>query len=136
VKPWILLRVSAGLYALFTLGHSFGALAAPSRGPEEVALFNAMRGLTINVQGFARTHWSFYRGYAQLEIVHLASLAVVCWIVSGMSRVDAREVRPLSAVLFAVSVGIAVLSWTFFFAAPGVISTLAALCLGMATLKS
>ena len=136
MKPWILLRVSAGLYAIFTLGHSFGALAAPSRGPEEDALFIAMRGLTFNIQGFSRSHWSFYRGYGILEIAHLAALAALCWIVGGMSRVDAREVRMLTAVLFGISGLVAVVSWTYFFAGPGVISTLATLCLGLATIKS
>jgi hypothetical protein len=130
----IFLRASAVVYALFALGHTYGAMYADIQtgGLAKQALFTAMRSYTENVQGFTRSYWDFYRGFGFNVSWMLVGFAILSWQLGTLSRTQPSSARPLILTLFAISIPITVLAWTNFFAAPGVLSTLATLLLGAA----
>jgi len=106
MKPWIWLRVAAVLQAVGTILHTLATTNPPSRGPAEQAVFGAMQSFHFMIMGANRSHWDFYRGY-ELSITVIVTILV-------------------SEILLSV------VSWTYFFAGPGTMSVLIALCLGAA----
>jgi hypothetical protein len=132
MKPWIWLRVAAVLQALGTVGHTLASLNSPSRGSEEEAVFNAMRAFHFDVMGSNRSHWDFYKGYELSISVSFLLLAVLIWQLSNMSRTAPRKALPLIVTILIAEILLGVLGWMYFFAAPGVVSILIALCLVMA----
>jgi hypothetical protein len=127
MKPWIWLRVAAGLYAFFTLGHGYGFNFSPSRGVGEEWVFTAMRAYRFDIQGFTRTHWESHRGFGHLLTVLLVLLAALCWQLARLSREHPASARPLALSLLLASTAITALSWAYFFTAPAITASLATL---------
>lgn len=125
--PWA--RALAVVLFLFALGHTLGT-AAPrvTRGAPEAALFAAMQGFQFRVMGFDRSYWAFYRGFALTISVLLFAIAVLAWQVQALARHDARRALPMAVTLLLCCVGLAVLSWLFFFGAPIAFAMLAVAC--------
>ncbi len=87
-----------------------------------------MRGFQFDLMGATRSTWDFYRGYQFSTTVTFVLLVTLLWMLSGMSRRAPVEAKPLMiAQVFNVMIG-----FEFFFAAPGVVGALIALCLGIA----
>ena len=120
------LRALAVLMALFTLGHTLGT-AAPrvTRGAPEAAIFSAMQSLRFPIMGFDRTHWDFYRGFAITGSILMLFMAIVAWQVGDLAKRDPRSAMPLAVTLLLGSIGLLVVCWCFFFAAPIAFSALA-----------
>jgi hypothetical protein len=135
MKPWAWLRIAAVLQALGTVGHNLATLSTkPRHGPQEQAVFDAMRGFQFNMMGSMRSTWDFYRGYQFSTTVNFLLLVVLLWMLSNLSRSAPMEARPLViAILVAQSVNV-VLSWTFFFAGPGLLGSLIASCIAIAVI--
>ncbi len=129
MKPWIWLRIAAVLQALGTVGHNLATLNPPSRGPQEQAMFNAMQAFRCDVMGSNRSHWDFYRGYEFSITVSFLLLVVLIWQLSNLSRTEPRQALPLVVTILVGQILMAVVSWTYFFAGPGVMSVLISLCL-------
>jgi hypothetical protein len=137
MKPWIWLRVAACLQTFFAFGHTAGGIPSKAiRGPQEQALFDAMRGFSFDVMGSTRSHWDFYQGFGLTISVNLAVLAVLMWQLSSLSRTGAAGARRLLITLLLGEILIAVLSWRYFFLAPALTSVLVSLCLGAALITS
>lgn len=132
MKPWIWLRIVSVLLAVFCLGHTLGTLDITARNAEEQVVFNAMRGFRFDIMGSARTHWDFYRGMNLYLSVFLLMLVILTWQLAGLSRTAPGPVRKIVLFLLVGHVGIAALSWMYFFAAPAVLSSAATLCLTVA----
>jgi hypothetical protein len=128
MKSWIWLRAAAVLQALGTLGHTM-ATHSPSRGPEEQAVFDAMRAYHFTVMGASRSHFDFYKGYELSITVLFAVLAVLMWQLGNLSRSEPRHAMPLIVTILICQVLLDVVGWTNFFAGPGVMSILISLCL-------
>jgi hypothetical protein len=124
-------RTLAVILALFAVGHTLGT-AAPhvTRGAAEAGVFRAMQGFRFPIMGFERSYWEFYRGFALTISVQLALMAVIAWQVGSLSRRNPRQALPLGVALLLGCVGIAVISWFFFFGGPIVFSMMAALLAG------
>jgi hypothetical protein len=122
----LLYRISSGLLVLFALGHTIGFRRVDPRwGAANVVV--GMRSVTFPVQGFNRSYWDFFSGFGLFVSVFLVFAALLAWQLASMSRERLSEmgvVRWSFAICFAL---IAVLSWRYFFVAPGVFSTLVAL---------
>ncbi|HEX7929172.1 MAG TPA: hypothetical protein VF678_16370 [bacterium] len=129
MKPVLWLRISAGLYAFFTLGHGYGGNFAPSRGALEETLFAAMRAYRVDIQGFTRSHWEFYRGFNHITTAMLVLMAVLCWQLGSLSKTSPQAARPMVATLVVASGALAVLGWMYFFMAPAITATLATVTL-------
>lgn len=125
--PWA--RTLAVVLFLFALGHTLGT-AAPkvTRGAPEAALFAAMQGFHFRVMGFDRSYWAFYRGFALTISVLLFAMAAVAWQLQPIARHDPRRALPLAVTLLLGCIGLAVLSWLFFFGPPIAFAMLAVAC--------
>jgi len=129
MKPWIWLRVASFLQALGTVGHTMASFDSPSRGPGEEAVFNVMRAYRFKILGLTRSHWDFYQGYELSITVTFAILAVLMWQLSSLSRTAPEHARPLIITVLICEIFMGIIGWEYFFAGPGVMSILIALCL-------
>jgi hypothetical protein len=132
MTPRLLLRLSTGLLTLFLIGHSLGSMAGTSRGAAEDAVVSAMQGYTFDIMGVTRTHWDFYQGLNHYLTAALIVFLLLLLITTRLADRSPHEARPLIWVLAAGQALFAVLSWVFFFPAPAVMTTLAAVFLGWA----
>ena len=131
MRPWIPLRLAAGLMAIFAAGHSVGMLMRWNRGPQEEAVLQAMRSFRFQAMGFERSHWDFYRGLGWFLSLTGVLFVVSLWQVSRLAQSHGRVAAPLIAT-FSIATGVAaLLNWTYFFTAPAVVCTAAALCVGL-----
>ena len=130
----ILLRIASVVFALYTAGHSYGAmLKDPSTGgPAKQAVLAAMRAYHENLQGASRSYWDFYKGFGWLVSCALLLYAILCWQLATLARTQPAIARPLILTLFVISIPMTVLSYTNFFAAPAIFSTVTTLLLGAA----
>ena len=124
----ILYRISSGLLVLFALGHTIGFRHVdPSWNADAVVA--GMRSVSFDVQGFHRSYWDFFTGFGLFVSVFLVFAAVLAWEFGSMSQ-ERLSTIPIQRWSFAICfVFIAVLTWRYFFLAPDVLATLAALCL-------
>jgi len=135
MKPWIWLRIAAVLQALGTVGHNLETLdPKPTHGPQEQAVFDAMRGFQFNIMGSTRSTWDFYRGYQFSTTVTFVLLVALLWLLSNMSRNAPREARSLVLAILVAQLLNAAIGWEFFFAGPGVVGGIIAVCLALAWL--
>lgn len=129
-----LLRSAAIVYALFTFGHTMGAMLRDThRGPRQAALFAAMRAYTFEVQGFTRSYWDFYRGFGFNVSVLLALAAVLCWVLADMGRSHPVQARRVLVVLTGAMALTTWITFVDFFVAPMLFAALAMLLLVLAT---
>src|SRR4029077_3596802 len=99
MKSWTWLRIAAVLQALGTVGHTMASQMPTSRGPDEVAVFDAMRAFHFNIIGATRSHWDFYKGYELSITVAFGVLAVLIWQLGNLIKTDASAARPLIATV-------------------------------------
>lgn len=136
MKPWVWLRIAAVLQALGIVGHNLATLSTKAtHGPAEQAVFDAMRGFQFNIMGSTRSDWDFYRGYQFMTTVNFALILVLLWMLSNMSRSVPREARPLVVATLIAQIFFVVIAWEFFFAGPGVVGGLMALCIAIAAFE-
>lgn len=127
----LLYRVASGLLVLFALGHTLGFRRVDPRwGVDSVV--GAMRATRFDVQGFSRTYWDFYTGFGLFVTVFLLFAAVLAWQLGGLPRDRLMLLPVLRWALAICSVGVALLSWKYFFIAPAIFSSAVALCLAFA----
>jgi len=135
MKPWIWLRIAAGLQAFGTVGHTLATVSnEPTHGAAEQAVFDAMRSFRFTIIGSTRSHWDFYRGYQLSTTVTFLLLVALLWLLSNLSRVSPRAARPMVIAILIAQIANVVLGWTFFFAGPGIVGSLIALCLAIAVI--
>ena len=135
MKPWTWLRVAAVLQALGTVGHTLAtASTVPTHGPGEKAVFEAMRGFHFEIMGATRSTWDFYRGYQFSTTVTFVLLVVLLWLLGDLSRRAPQQARPLVLAILGAQLATVMVSWTYFFAGPGLVGGAIALCLAIAAL--
>ena len=119
-------RTLGVILALFAAGHTLGT-AAPhvTRGAQEAAVFRAMQTFSFPIMGFERSYWDFYRGFALTISVLLAVMAVIAWQLGALTLREPRQALPMAITLLLGCLGIAVISWLFFFGGPIVFSVAA-----------
>lgn len=119
------LRIAAGLLLFFAVGHTFGTFSPPRPDDPTIA---AMHNYTFEIMGSHRTKWDFFFGLNLFLSANLLILVVLTWQLSNLAR-RGVAVRPLIATLFAAAAIFAILGWTYFFIAPALTSTIAAVVL-------
>jgi hypothetical protein len=133
MKPWIWLRAATALQAFGTFGHTMaGTPVKATRGPQEEALFSAMRTFRVTVMGSNRSHWDFYQGFGVTITVNFLVLTILLWQLSSLSRTDSKVVRPMVVTILFGHALLIVVGTIYFFIAPIVVSILTVLCLTMA----
>ena len=126
-----LYRISAVLLVLFAVGHQLGfRKVAPEWHADDVV--SAMRATQFTVQGFSRNYWGFFSGFGFFVTALLLFSACLAW---QLGRMPADVLARLSLITWgfaACYVVIALMTWKYFFTAPGVFATAVALCLVLA----
>ena len=126
----ILYRTTSVLLLLFAAGHQLGFRRAnPLWSAESVV--SAMQTTTFVVDGYTRSYWSFFSGFGFFVTTLLVFSALLAWTLADV----AERVRELRVVCWAFAlcyVGIALMTWAYFFIAPGVLSSVVALVLCVA----
>jgi len=127
MSPRSIYRIVTVLLLLFALGHTLGFNKVdPSWGVN--ASIMALREIRFTAQGTPdRTYWGFYLGFGYFCSVLMLFAACVAWQLSRLSGETLRRMQFISwafAILFVV---VTVITWRFFFTAPGgftVVSTI------------
>jgi hypothetical protein len=136
MKPWIWLRAATALQAFGTFGHTMaGTPVKATRGPQEEALFSAMRAFRLTIMGSNRSHWDFYQGFGVTITVNFLVLTILLWQLSSLSRTDSKVVRPMVITILFGHLLLLVVGSIYFFLAPVLVSTLTVLCLAMALVE-
>lgn len=128
-----LYRISAGLIALFDIGHSVGC---PWSDPKWGDAPAAMRSGHFEVFGFSRTYWDFYVGFGLFNSVFLLLAAILAW---QLGSVPAQAWPLLRATAWALALcfaALTVLSWLYFFTIPIAFSGVITACLVVAAWRS
>jgi len=114
--------------ALHTIGGVFGG-AAPGVQQATVAV---MKANEFAVMGVTRSYWDFYMGFGLVVSVFLTVEAIVFWQLGSLAKMDALRLRPILATFLVGYLGVAEVSYRYFFAGPVITEILIALCLGLA----
>jgi hypothetical protein len=131
VNPVLLYRLAAILLVLFAAGHQLGfRRAAPEWHAE--AVVQAMQGTRFSVQGFNRGYWDFFSGFGFFVTILLLFSAVLAWRLAGISSVARGELSLVCWAFALAYVGIAAMTWRYFFVAPGIFASVVAACLLLA----
>ena len=128
MKASLLYRVASVLLLLFAVGHTLGFRQSdPAWGVD--TLLGSMRSIHFDLQGFSRTYWDLFVAAGFSVGVFYLFAAVLAWQL-GSLREDTLAVMRTTvwalALCFAV---ITVVSWTYLFVVPIVLSTLITVCL-------
>ncbi len=105
--------------------------AQKSLGPESDAVFSSMKTVHFNFNGGDCTWYGFWFAFGLTASVFLLLSAVVAWTLDGVAHAHWATVAPIAWALFVSHVCNALLSWAYFFAAPGLFSTAIAALLGI-----
>jgi hypothetical protein len=131
MRPVLFLRIASVLTfihaALHTIGGVFGQ--TPPVVQQVVA---AMKANEFVAMGATRTLWDFHMGLGLAVSVFLTVEAVVFWQLGSLAKTDALQLRPVLGTFLVGYLGVAVVSYKYFFAGPVITELLIALCLGLA----
>lgn len=128
LKASILYRISSVLLVLFALGHTIGFRSAdPKWGV--ASLLESMRAIHFDAQGFRRSYWDFFVGFALFFTVFLVFTALLCWQLGGFSAEQLALMRATRWLFTLSFAAITILCWRYFFIVPLVFSVLITACL-------
>jgi hypothetical protein len=132
MRTVIFLRIASVLTlihaALHTIGGVFGG-EAPGAQQATVAVMKANEFVAMGVM---RSYWDFHMGLGLAVSVFLTVEAVVFWQLGSLAKTDALRLRPVMATFLIGYLGVAAVSYRYFFAGPVIAEILIALCLGLA----
>jgi len=128
-------RIAAVLLVLFAIGHHLGFRQTKGMtGADSVV--SLMKSVHFTVQGFQRAYYDFFVGFGFFVTAFLLFSALLSWQLGGVSR-DVLAQIPLATWGLAVCfLAVTILSWTYFFLAPGIFSILITACLTAAAILS
>lgn len=125
-------RIATYLLVLFCVLHTGGGmLAQKSLGSESDAVFSAMKTVHFNFNGSDCTWYGFWFAFGLTTSVFLLFSAVVAWTLAATKPAHWSSVAPIAWALFASHAFHVFLSWRYFFAGPGVFSTVITVLLGI-----
>jgi hypothetical protein len=125
-------RLATYLLLFFAFAHTAGGLFGDRQGgAAAAAVFTAMKTVTFTMMGATCSWYGFWLGFGLMVTVFLLFAAAVTWQLAGMTRAQRQPLRLTTWALLASFVVTAGLSWAYFFAAPGITSTLVTLLVGV-----
>ena len=128
----LFLRIASILSLINCIAHTGGMLSSPRHGAEEVAVIETMKAHHFDVMGSLRSYWDFLFGYGFSVTITLLVQAILFWQLAAIAKRSPAETRPIVALFLFNCIGIAIISWKYFFIGPAVTQLLMAVCLGMA----
>jgi hypothetical protein len=129
-------RLAAYLLTFFCVGHTVGGmLVQKSLGPAADAVFGAMKTVVFDFEGARCSYYGFWFGFGLMVSVFLLLSAIVAWQLDKTDASSWRITAPIAWALFVAHLANAVICWAYFFTGAGILSTLAALLLGLGALR-
>jgi hypothetical protein len=129
-------RISAVLFLLFAVGHTFGFLAFRPPTAEGLAVWAAMNDVHFTVGRSTFSYGGFYLGFGLFMTAFNLFLAWLAWQLGSMARRGLMDARTIAWGIFALQIVGAGLSVRFFSVEPVVLSALVAGCLAMAAVST
>jgi len=124
----VLYRIASVLLLLFAVGHTLGFRQInPNWGVDSLIVL--MRTIHFDVQGLSRSYWDFYTGFGLFGTVFFLFAAFLAWQLGGLPAQTLARVRGIAWALALCFVAVTVLSWTYFFVAPVIFSSVVTICL-------
>ena len=132
----LFLRIAAVLSLINCAGHTGGLFSSRRHGAEEVAVLETMKAHHFDVMGSVRSYWGFLFGYGLSVTITLLVQAILFWQLAALAKRNPVATRPIVALFFFSCIGVAIVSWKYFFIGPAVTQLLIAACLGVAFVKA
>jgi hypothetical protein len=117
----VLLRISAVISLLFTIGHSLGGTKRWSPMGENDVL-KAMETVRFDTMGVNRSYLDFFLGFGWSLSVAMLLQSVLLWQLASLARSDAAQVRPMIAAFALATLAGGVIAWLFIFPLPALFS--------------
>lgn len=137
MKAPILLRVASVLTLIHAVLHTVGGLlSAPTHGPAETAVLDAMKASRFDFMGSPRSYWDFYMGFGLFLTLSLLLQSVLLWQLAVLAVSDPSKARPFMVSLLLAFIAAIGLSWKFFFVAPLAMEALIATLIALAHMTS
>jgi len=134
VKHFGAYRLASYLLVLFCAGHTVGGmLSHKSLGAPADAVFASMRAVHFNFNGADCTYYGFWLGFGLTTSLFLLLSAVIAFSLSRVPETCWPSVAPIAWALVLSHAANTILAWRYFFAGPGVLSTLVTVLLAVAT---
>jgi len=134
MKSSILYRVASVLLVLFAIGHTVGFTQTTGMVGADTVV-GLMKSVRFSVQGFQRTYWNFFVGFGLFVTVFLLFSAGLSWALGGTPREVRLQIPAATWGLAICFLGVTILSWCYFFVAPGIFSLLITACLALAAAR-
>jgi hypothetical protein len=132
MRATLLYRITAVLFVLFAVGHTYGFLSLRPPSAEGLAVYDSMNNVRFEVGGRSFTYGAFYRGFGLSCTASMILSAFLCWHLGDLARSAPAAIGALGWVFFAVQVVGIVLSFLYFGPPPMVLSALVAAMVGVA----
>src|ERR1700730_9881820 len=130
MRTVLFLRIASVLTLVHAVLHTIGGVFGGAAPGAQQAAVTAMQINQFQVMGVTRTFWDFYMGLGLAGSVSMTVEAVVFWQLGSLAKTDALRLRPILATFLIGFLGVAVVSYRYFFVAPVIAEILIALCLG------
>src|SRR5271165_5751491 len=118
----LLYRISAVVFVLFAVGHTYGFLSLRPPSAEGRAVYEAMNTVRFEVGGHSFTYGAFYRGFGLSCTASMILSAFLCWHLGQLARFAPASIGVLGWVFFALQVVGVVLSFLYFGLPPVILS--------------
>ena len=126
-----LLRISAAISLLFTIGHSAGGLQKWSPTPDNPVLA-AMTNVHFDIMGMSRSYLDLYLGLGWTLSVAMLLQTFLLWQLASLARDNPAGVRPLIATFLLADLASGVIAWLLIFPVPVVFCAVLAVALAAA----
>jgi hypothetical protein len=128
MKASLFYRIAAILLLLFAAGHTLGFRQSdPAWGVD--AVVGLMRSVHFDVQGFRRTYWDLFLAAGFSLGVFFLFAAVLAWQLGSLPAETLAMMRVTVWALALCFVAITIVSWSYLFMLPLVLSILITVCL-------
>jgi hypothetical protein len=117
----VLLRISAVISLLFTIGHSLGGTKRWSPMGENDVL-KAMETVRFDTMGVNRSYLDFFLGFGWSLTVAMLLQSVLLWQLASLARSNAAQVRPMIAAFALATLAGGAIAWFFIFPVPALFS--------------
>jgi len=133
MKSTILFRITAVLFVIFALGHTFGFLSFKAPTQEGIAVLESMNTVHFEVGHKIFSYGGWYRGFGLSATASMLFEAFFAWYLGGMAKRGRPEVKVLGWAFFAWQLPAVALAWIYFGLPPMVLSILVTVLIATAT---
>ena len=131
MRPVLFLRIASVLTLIHAALHTIGGVFGKTP-PNVQPVVATMQDHQFMAMGVMRTMWDFHMGLGLAVSVFLTVEGIVFWQLGSLAKTDASRLRPILTTFLVGYLGVAVVSYQYFFAGPVITEILIALCLALA----